>query len=207
MIYEGGDFTFEEDGHVYRNKYGIVRPSVTTCLKTCGIFDYSMVPTDILQNAQRRGTNVHKYTELHDKGIEMDELEMLEDEVPYFEAWKKFRKESQFVITGVEERKLTQIMGIEIGGTYDRKGFLGADQYIIDIKTSALKHPGWALQLALYEMMETGVPRCGHLGRMVVMLKKTGTYEALAYETPSDAAVAISTLQVTTWLYNNKLAA
>jgi hypothetical protein len=201
------DFSFEEDTHTYRNKEGIVKPSVTQVLKSAGVFDYSRVPVDILERKRVIGSNVHKWTEYYDRDGFIDETWIADTEQGYFEAWLKFRKESGFVIKGIEHRTLAPIAGMEVGGTYDRYGFFGQYPYLLDIKTCTAKHPGWALQLALYEMLQTGKARCGHMGRGVVQLLPTGKYKLHHYEDPRDADVAISALALSNWKHNNNLAA
>jgi hypothetical protein len=192
------DFSYDDDLHEYRNAAGLVRPSVTQTLKIGGVVDYSMVPPDILENARRRGSNVHLLTAEFDRHGDIDWTWLQEDEIPYFEAWLKFRRESKFVINEIEQSMLRKIAGMEVGGTPDRVGFLGRNRFVIDIKCCRSKHPGWGLQLADYEMMLTGKPRVGHLGRMIVQLLPTGNYSAFASEDPSDAPAAIAALTLST---------
>ena len=188
------EFSYDDDLHEYRNAAGIVRPSVTQTLKVGGVIDYSMVPPAILENARRRGTNVHAWTAEFDRYGSIDETWLQEDEIPYFEAWKKFRRESKFVITEIEQPMLGSILGMEVGGTPDRLGFLGRNKFVLDIKCCRARHAGWALQVADYEMMKTRVPRVGHLGRMIVQLFPTGLYNSFPYEDASDAGAAIAAL-------------
>lgn len=192
------DFSYDDDLHEYRNGVGIVRPSVTQTLKVGGVIDYSMVPPAILENARRRGTNVHRWTCEYDKHGSIDETWLQEDEVPYFEAWMKFRSESKFVITNIEEPMLRTIAGMEVGGTPDRVGFLGRNKFVLDIKCCRARHAGWALQVGAYEMMLTGRPRVGHMGRMIVQLFPTGKYNSFSFDDPTDASGAIAALTLAT---------
>lgn len=148
----------------------------------------------ILENARRRGVNVHRWTAEYDHFGSIDETWLLEDEIPYFEGWLKFRRESKLRIEIIEQPMLCRIRGMEVGGTPDRVGFLGRNRFVVDIKCCRNRHPGWALQLADYEMMLTNRPRVGHLGRMIVQLLPNGTYNAFAFEDPTDAAGAIAAL-------------
>jgi hypothetical protein len=198
QVTDSHDFSYDDDLHEYRNSAGIVRPSVTQTLKIGGVIDYSMVPPAILENARRRGTNVHAWTAEFDKHGSIDETWLEEDEVPYFEAWLKFRRESRFVICETERPMLSTIAGMELGGTPDRVGFLGRSKFVVDIKCCRARHAGWALQLADYEMMLTGRPRVGHLGRMIVQLLPTGNYNSFSYDDPTDASGAIAALTLST---------
>lgn len=193
------DFSFEEDGHCYRNSAGIIRPSVTQCLHAQGIFDLSMVPEDVLQNARRRGVNVHRWTAEYDQFGSIDDSWIADDERGYFEAWLAFRRESECEIVSIEQPALCTIGGIEVGGTPDRIIWMGPSLYVNDIKCCAVKHPGWALQVALYEMQQTRKTRCGHMGRMVTQLFPTGKYSCIFYEDPADADAGIAALTLTAW--------
>jgi hypothetical protein len=192
------DFSYDDDLHEYRNATGIVRPSVTQTLKVAGVIDYSMVPPKVLENARRRGVNVHGLTAEFDRYGDIDYTWLQEDEIPYFEAWKKFRRESGIVIHEIEQPMLRTIMGMEVGGTPDRVGLIGRDKFVVDIKCCRAKHVGWALQVGDYEMMLTGKARVGHLGRMVVQLFPTGNYTTIMYDDPSDAAGSIAALTIAT---------
>jgi hypothetical protein len=188
------DFSYEHDSHTYRNGAGIVRPSVTQTLKLGGVIDYSMVPPAILENARRRGSNVHAWTAEYDRYGEIDPTWIQDDEAPYFEAWLKFRRESRAMFDTIEQPMLRTIRGMEVGGTPDRIGYLGRNRFIFDIKCCRSKHPGWALQLASYEMMETRRARVGHMGRMIVQLYPNGSYNAFGFDDSTDAAGAIAAI-------------
>jgi hypothetical protein len=196
-------FSYEDDTHTYRNEQGIVRPSVTQILKEVGVFDYSHIDPQILERKRRIGSNVHRWTAEYDREGFLDETRLAEDESGYFQAWLRFRRESKFVLGEIAQPILRNVMGIELGGRPDRTGYLGATKYVIDLKTCTARHPGWALQLALYEMLLTGIPRCGHMGRMVVQLFPEGDYETFCMETPSDAGAALSALMLSAWKQNN----
>lgn len=196
-------FSYEEDTHTYRNGQGIVRPSVTQILKDAGVFDYSHIDPQILERKRRIGSNIHRWTAKYDREGLLDQSKLAEDEIGYFQGWLRFRKESKFLLDDIAQPTLSNIMGIELGGRPDRTGYLGSMQYVLDIKTCTARHPGWALQLALYEMLLTRIPRCGRMGRMAVQLFPDGKYEIFCMETPSDAGAAISALMLSAWKQNN----
>jgi hypothetical protein len=206
------DFVFEEDGHLYRLPSGEVRPSITQMMSRVGIYDYSHVPPEILENARRRGSNVHKWCAEFDIHGWVDETWIAEDEMGYFEAWLKFRRETKIVIRKVETPMLRPIAGVLVGGTPDVIGFIGATLFTVERKACRAKHPGWAIQTALQEMLETGKTRVGHMGRMSVQLKPDGNYSAKTYEDPTDGDVALAIVQksaseesIATWARNNNL--
>jgi hypothetical protein len=196
-------FSYEDDTHTYRNQQGIVRPSVTQILKDAGVFDYSHIDPQILERKRRIGSNIHRCASEYDKKGSLDESCLTEDESGYFHGWLRFRRESKFLLGEIAQPVLKNIMGVEVGGRPDRTGYLGTTRYVLDIKTCTARHPGWALQLALYEMLLTGIPRCGRLGRMVVQLLPDGNYVTFCLETPSDAGAALSALMLSAWKQNN----
>lgn len=206
------DFFFEEDGHVYKTASGIVRPSITQMMSKVGIYDFSMVKPAVLENARRRGSNVHKWCEEWDIYGTIDETWIADDEMGYFRAWLKFRRETNLVITKVENRMLRPIAGVLVGGTPDVEGFIGSQPFVVERKACRAKHPGWAIQTALQEMLITGKPRVGHLGRMSVQLKPDGNYSALPYDDPTDGDVALAIVQkiaseesIANWMHNHNL--
>jgi hypothetical protein len=196
-------FSYEDDTHTYRNQQGTVRPSVTQILKDMGIFDYSHIDPEILERKRRIGSNIHQWTADYDRNGSVNENCVAAEELGYFEGWLRFRRESKVVLDEIAQPILKSIMGVELGGRPDRTGYLGETKYVLDIKTCTTRHPGWALQLALYEMLLTGIPRCGRMGRMVVQLFPNGNYETFCMETPSDAGAAISALMLAAWKQNN----
>ena len=191
-------FVFEEDTHRYTTSDGVIRPSITQALSNAGVYDFSMVPADVLENARRRGSNVHKWcAELDIHGF-FDETWAQDDELPYVEAWRKFKRESKIVIKRVEFPLVRTVGNMVIAGTPDVEGFIGRNPFVVERKACRAKHPGWALQTALQEMLITGRPRVGHMGRMSVQLKPEGTYSTCVYDDPTDATGAIAALTLST---------
>lgn len=84
------------------------------------------------------------------------------------------------------------IAGVRKAGTMDRIALIGRRMWVVDIKCSAGKHPGWGLQLADYEMLWTGNHRIGALGRMIVCLLGDGKYRTITYSDPVDAVVSLA---------------
>lgn len=192
------DFVFEEDGHRYTTADGIVRPSITQILNRVGIYDFSMVPAEVLENARRRGSNVHKWcAELDIHGF-VDETWIADDEMGYFEAWIKFKRESGIVVRRVEFPLVRTVGRFVIAGTPDVEGFIGRNLFVVERKACRVKHVGWALQTAMQEMLITGKPRTGHMGRMSVQLKPDGNYRTFTYDDPTDTPGAIAAMTAAT---------
>lgn len=137
--------TFEPDGHIY--KWAGVRVySVTQILEDVGLSDYSMVPANILVDAQKRGTRVHLICELYDRG-ELDLSSCDLEDTQYLDQWVKFKKKQ-----GIETFDLIEAPFYspqhKYAGTLDRLH----GKTIYDIKTGppAPAHP---FQLAAYSFL------------------------------------------------------
>jgi hypothetical protein len=207
-------FTFEEDGHRYLDAGGVQHLSITQMLSLAGIYDFSMVKPEVLENARRRGSNVHRWCAEYDLHGYVDPDWMAEDEVPYVEAWMQFKRDSGLIIRKVETPMLRPINGFLVGGTPDVEGLIGPNPFVVERKACSAKHPGWGIQTALQEMLITGKPRVGHMGRASVQLKPNGRYTTHFYEDPTDADVALAIVakfaseqSIKNWLKNNNLTA
>lgn len=200
------DFSLEEDTHLYRNGRGIPRPSVIEVLRSVGIFDYSRVDPEALERKRKIGSKLHRWTEYYDRQrTEPEAMLMSPEEAGYFSAWKLFRQESKIVFTEIGEPLMRAVVGVELGGRPDRVGSIQGKRCVLDLKTCTSPHPGWALQLALYEMLVTGLPRCGYLERIAVQLFPDGRYTTHSYQNSSDAGAALSIVMLAAWKQNNGL--
>lgn len=205
-------FVFEEDGHRYLDAHGVQHLSITQLMSRVGIYDFSMVKPEVLENARRRGSNVHKWCAEIDIHGDIDPSWMAEDEMGYVSAWIQFKKDSGLIVRRVETPMLRPINGFLVGGTPDVEGLLGPDPFVIERKACSAKHPGWGVQTALQEMLITGKPRVGHMGRASVQLKPNGRYTTHFYDDPTDGDIAQAIVakfaaeqSIKNWLSNNNL--
>lgn len=190
------DFTFEEDRHKYFDGAGLERPSVTGTLKTCEIFDYSMVDPVLLERKRLIGQNVHAWTAEYDRcagRIELIDPHMLTDEEKaYGYGWPKFIEALRPQFIEIEKGKMGLLGGIRVGGTPDRIALINRRLWVVDIKCSSMMHAGWGLQLADYEMLHTGRDAVGIMGRMVVRLPGNGKWSMRSFPDPVDGTVALA---------------
>lgn len=89
---------FQAEGHVYKYK-GSVVPSVTTVLQQLQYLQG--IPWDVLEAAREFGTNVHSACHLYNQN------DLIEDEldpalVPYLNQYKRFLRETGFLVRGSE---------------------------------------------------------------------------------------------------------
>ncbi|MCP3709763.1 PD-(D/E)XK nuclease family protein [Paraburkholderia sp. CNPSo 3274] len=172
-------------------------PSVTQILAP--LVDYSMVPRDVLERAQKLGTAVHRMTELYD----LDDLDMdcLADElVPYLTAWIKFRAESGFVPETIEKRLYHP--SLRFAGTPDRSGLINGRRAVIDIKKMLTLGPVIGLQLAAYSELfaKNGTQIEDRYG---LGLRADGTYRLVPFKDKGDWPVFLSLLTIRNWKDKN----
>ena len=106
---------FNEKGHIYTLR-GEILPSVTHILKSEGFIDTLWYD----DWSRTKGTYVHKAVQLYIGGI-LNEKTLDPEIVPYLEAWKKFIRESGFVVTGSEISGASK--DYKFAGTYDVNGY------------------------------------------------------------------------------------
>jgi hypothetical protein len=185
--------TFNEEKHQYAFQ-GKPVPGVTTALQVLG--GYAGIPKHILDNAARRGTAVHRATELYDDGT-LD-YSTLDDEIyPYLTAWEQFLHDKKPEIIEVE----TVVYHPKFGyaGTLDRGLILDGERGILDIKSCVEMQRSTGPQTAAYlaarnERIED--KKLHYKKRWGLQLKKDGTYEIHPYKDAGDLNVFLSCLTV-----------
>lgn len=190
------ELTFDAEQHRYRLD-GVPLPGVTTAMQSVGLIDYSCVDRDILEYAQTRGTFIHEATAFYDQN-DLDEEKLSPALVPYLEAWKRFRLESNFKVREIE--KWNYHPTYLYAGTADRVGEINGKPAIVDIKPPVAK-PWWRIQTAAYALIwfPSVVPF-----RMAVSLHPDATYRVDRHVDPKDKHIFLSALAVHNWKMNHK---
>lgn len=163
--------TFDKATHRYAVD-GIALPGVNEILKDLRVCDLSRVPPGILEKAAALGTAVHQATALDDSGV-LDDASLGPECVPYFTAWKKFKRENDYSIHAIEKSYTTSLFG-GFCGTVDRLCRLNGTESVIDIKTGGT-YRSTRLQTAAYSVMAREGKTCD-VARSVLYLQKDGTY-------------------------------
>lgn len=162
---------FDEERHLYFYD-GHNYPSVTEICAPLQSFDVSPA---VLQQAQRRGTQVHEYTQLIDYGIEPDALEVEPELAGYVLAYMRFLRDYKPEWDMIEQPLVST--SSHYAGTLDRFGKIDGRPWLVDIKTTAQpKRPtliSWACQLEGYARML----ECDIYCRADLQLRKDGTYK------------------------------
>ena len=134
---------FNEEDHTYWD--GDTRyPSVTEILQEEGMIDTRWFD----EWSRTRGTYVHKAVELYNNG-ELLEADLDEHLIPYLDAWRRFKENSDIVILNSEMVVHSEIF--RYAGTLDIECTINGHKAIIDLK-SGIVAPATALQLAGYTM-------------------------------------------------------
>ncbi len=183
-------------GNITKHEYrwnGTVALSVTQILEKVGIIDYQHLPNSIRTIALERGSAVHAACHYADEGDLVEDR--LGELLPYVNAWRRFRSDTQFVPDLIEHRAFNESYGF--AGTLDRRGASPNWKLpvIIDLKTN--EAPRWTgYQLAAYASF---FPSPRAYMRLAVELHKNETYRVDEYHPKdwhSDFAVFASALCV-----------
>lgn len=181
------EVAFDRDLHAYLDGDGVRRMSVTQSLALGGLFDYSMVPTDVLERARTRGVQVHHACALIDRGEPLEDYDIPAPIVPRIEAYHVFLREMKFVPDPdwVERPMIVELFGHRVGMTPDVVGTIAGVPTLIERKTTSTDHPGWRLQTAGYEL---GLKAAGLQirQRFALRLLDTGRYKLTPHEDRGD---------------------
>lgn len=204
---QGG--TFEELGHVYRDPRGQEVPSVTQILDSCGLVDFSNVPGDTLERKRQIGDAVHFATRLDDQD-DLDPFSVGEETAPYLIAYQRFRDDVGFVPEPewIEKGFIHSVHGMTYAGTVDRIGKFANSRIkhrvLLELKCAFTEEAAWKIQMAGYEL---AVPKAQgeHIARVVVQLKKDGSFKLYLYENPRDSDIFKICLSLVCWRRNEGL--
>jgi hypothetical protein len=204
LIIPGG--TFEDEGHLYRDAGGVHVPSLTQVLKLQGLSDYSGIDPAVLENAARRGSEVHALAAAYNAYSECDPSWITEETAPYFQAYMDFLRDTRFKPDPewTECAMIAKIHGFFVGVTPDCYGTVGREKWLVEFKCTATRQPSWTVQTALQECAIFNSNRCGRVRRFALMLMKTGKYNLGAEHTnhEEDLANGVAALRNVYWRMN-----
>lgn len=181
---------FNSEKHEYRLN-GVIVPSVTQIIGF--LDDYSGISKDTMEHAAQRGNAVHLATALYDQD-NLDEQSIDSVIRPYLDGWIKFKKESGFIPTTIEQRVFCA--KYLYAGTLDRLGLISAAQWVLDIKTTSKLMPSSGPQTWGYaNCIDSKSP----VRRGVVLLKSDGSYLFDEKKDQSDKTVFMSALNLYNW--------
>jgi len=198
---------YDDDRHEYTTDAGVRVPSITQVIKLAGFSDFSGIDPAVLENAARRGTEVHALAAAYNQFGEVDPAWVSEECEPYFNSYMKFLAESGYKPDPqwTEVPIIANVCGMLIGVTPDSHGTLGRYKAVVELKCTASREPYWSIQTAIQECAIYKSNRCGRVRRHALILKKDGTYRLGEEYTDheNDMADGIAALRCVWWRINH----
>lgn len=178
-----------------------VLPSVTQITGT--IASLAGIPPAILEAKRDLGTAVHLATQFFDED-DLDRDALPAEVLPYLDAYIRFRDETGFAPTQIEQRVHHVAFGY--AGTLDRIGYfsklkglgIGSGKMcLIDLKATYRIAPVYGVQTALYAAAAHDTPR--DLRRFALQLRPNGAYTLREFADPADLSVGLAALTLMNW--------
>lgn len=191
--------TFDEPSHTYCIE-GTRVPSVTQVFERAT--SLHLVPADVLEEAQHRGTYVHALCEFDDRD-ELDEaVESRKEFFGYLRGWRKFVQQYRANWLSIEEP--LGCKSLMLAGTPDRLGLLEAvstsQPWVIDIKTGAQRSRYWGLQTAAYKQLASiRYPEYATARRAAVRLTPDGDFRFDEFKDRTDLPAFLGLRTFTDW--------
>lgn len=129
------------------------------------------IPTEIVKNAQDRGTHVHENIATLEKGLG---IRPLDDEKPYLESYKLWADGKTFLKKPDRWYDETLLITGECDAIYEEEG----EMVLVDYKCTAKESPTWPLQLSAYRHLAS---KYGYTFKRVEIIKlcKKGKYPSI----------------------------
>lgn len=187
------NFEFDKATHTFKLN-GIKIPSVTQILDGAGLNDaIKFISKETLDAASDLGTKVHRTTELYDNGtLDIDFLHPVLRS--YLDQWIKFRKDYDFMPTGIELIKYHPIY--KYAGIIDRIGTSRNKLTLIDIK-SGIYVKTHEIQLAGYEILYNDILlHDKKIKQKLLVYISENSYKVVECKNPNDKNVFLSCLTI-----------
>lgn len=202
--------TFDEVNHLYYDEKGVWVPSCTQLITAAGFsVDLEKVaPRDALDRKSKIGTEVHWLSDIWDIHNDVDTGWLTADNSGYLKSWQELRKMEGFKVIACSEKMIATINGMQCAGEIDKK-ILWPDGTpgVLDLKCSDDNPPGWRVQTAGYDIMDTGNPNLDtRRYRAVARLYDDGRPGKLLQHTRiTDGYAFMNALWAATWRRENGL--
>jgi len=197
------EILFTEEPHEYA-VLGQKLASVTEVIRTSGLGDdFSAVPEDRMEFAQRRGRMVHMAIEYMNskKGLNMKSVD--ERIRGYVLAYMHFMMDCPIKIVASEKRLAA--MSIKVAGTADLICFLRGFRCVIDFKTGQNQSQSAHLQTAGYSILwNESFPAKAIQKRYGLRLEWSGKYKLIPHEDAHDYSAFISAAEYHRAVEKNK---
>lgn len=191
------ELTFDPVEHRYTIGDRVL-PSVTQITGT--IASLAGIPAAVLEAKRDLGTAVHLATQYYDEG-DLDRDSLPTEVLPYLDAYIRFREETGFTPTHIEQR--VHHLAFGYAGTFDRIGTFdhlkrvhARAECLVDLKATYRIAPVYGIQTALYAAAAMPDRK---LLRFALQLKPDRTYRLKEFLDPSDLSVGLAALTVHNW--------
>jgi len=195
--------SFNDSLHEYRDDKGVWVPSLTQIISLCGLSNgYGGAAPEVLQNAARRGSEIHWLACSWARYGDVDPSLVTEEVLPYFESYKKFLSETGFVPDPdwIESPMVATVNGLSFGVTADVIGVRKPTPTVVELKTTAAESKAWSVQTMGQAIGRFGLHGAGQAKRMVVQLKNDGKYRCFVYENYAyDCSIFLAALSLVHW--------
>lgn len=186
------EILFDEEPHTYTFR-GKRYESVTQAIRLAGLGDdFSHVPQDRMEYAQRRGRMVHLACQYYDEG-DLNLASVHETIKGYVEAYVKFRQERPLKVVAVEQKMVN--VDHRLAGTPDLICFINGRRSVIDRKSSQYMSKSMGLQTAGYKWLwNWNNAKTPIHDRYGLRLEKNGKFKLIPHEDPDDEPAFIDVL-------------
>lgn len=191
-MFDLDEILFDEEPHTYTYR-GRRYESVTQVIRLAGLGDdFSAVPQDRMEYAQRRGRLVHLACQYYDDG-ELDLKSVDGSILGYVEAYIRFREDRPLKVIA-NERRFVDVTA-KLAGTPDLICWIDGRRSVVDRKTSQYMSKSMGLQTAGYKFLWNALhPNSPIYDRYGLRLEKTGKYKLFPHEDPDDSCAFMISL-------------
>lgn len=172
---------------------------ITRALALSGCTDFQWVD----EESKWKGSEVHRIVELANRGT-LDRKSVPSALKGYYEAQRKFMKETRFIPLHIEKKVESKELGLR--GRIDAAGLLRGKPTIVDFKTSQSIAPAVALQLCLGGKL---LDPLQWWARCAVRLGSNGEYSIKHFSLHSwhaDLSTALCAVRIAQWRTANGMA-
>ena len=202
----GNILSFDPASHTYRVD-GRVVPSVTELLEAAGVSpDYRRIHPAVLQHARLRGRHTDAACDLADTD-DLDWSSVHPEAVPLVQSWESFKKDYGY--EPILQQPLLYHPIWDYAGTPDSIGMLDDHVVVVERKATARMAGSYALQVAGYaceglHLAPRGGGRLepvtwGQPARLGVHLQRSGKYDLVSYDDPSDISAWLGVVALARW--------
>lgn len=195
MILPLDEIIFEEEPHTYTFR-GRQFLSVTQVIRLAGLGpDFSRVPEDRLEYAQRRGVMVHKACHYYDEGdLALDSIDAAIR--GYVEAYIAFRAIKTLKVIASEKR-MVEAATLNVAGTPDLVCWMNGRRAVVDRKTSQTMTKSMGIQTAGYKLLWNWTHPISERvqDRFGLRLGKNGVPKLIPHNDPDDELAFLDALR------------